>query len=33
MLTWLDINSKAVVDLVQKSIDEDAAKRKAIPKF
>lgn len=33
MLTWIDINAKAVVDLVQKNIDEDAAKRKAIPKF
>jgi len=33
ILTWIDINSKAVVDLVEKTIAEDAAKRKAIPKF
>jgi len=33
MLTWIDINSKAIVDLIQKTLAEEAAKRKAIPKF
>lgn len=33
MLTWLDIHSKAVVDLVSKTSAEAAAKRKAVPTF
>ncbi|MDI1250327.1 MAG: hypothetical protein PSV13_15800 [Lacunisphaera sp.] len=33
MLTWLDFQSKAVVDLILKSLAEDDAKRKAVPKF
>jgi hypothetical protein len=33
MLTWLDIQSKAIVDQVAKTQAEDDAKRKAVPKF
>ena len=33
MLTWLDILSKPIVDLVAKAVAEDDAKRKAVPKF
>ncbi len=33
MLTWLDIQSKAVVDMVAKKSADDAAKRKAVPTF
>ena len=33
MLTWIDIQSKAIVDLIEKTLAEEAAKRKAIPKF
>jgi len=33
MLTWLDIQSKAIVDQVERILAEDDAKRKAVPKF
>lgn len=33
MLTWLDIQSKAIVDLVEKTVTADDIKRKAVPKF
>lgn len=33
LLTWLDIQSKAIVDLVAKTLTDDDAKRKAVPKF
>ncbi len=33
LLTWLDIQSKTVVDLMQKTLAEDDARQKAVPKF
>lgn len=33
MLTWLDIQSKAIVDLVARTSAENEAKRKAVPNF
>ena len=33
MLTWLDIQSKAIVDLTAKTLAEDDAKQKAVPRF
>jgi len=33
MLTWLDIQSKVIVDLTAKTLAEDDAKQKAVPKF
>lgn len=33
MLTWIDIQSKAVVEMVDKTLAESEAKRKAIPKL
>lgn len=33
MLTWLEIQSKTIVEEVEKSLAADVAKRKAIPKF
>lgn len=33
MLTWIDFQSRGVVELVEKTRAESAAKRKAVPKF
>ncbi len=33
LLTWLDIQSKAIVDLVEKTLADEDAKREAVPKF
>ena len=33
MLTWIDIHSKAIMDLVERQLADQEAERKAVPKF